>query len=170
MVPFGHYSQAGGGGSRGRSIPRAPWYVRSHAPPSTHFFTAKDVIMPDDPRPAAETSDITDLIQRIDDGTLYANLQDDLTALVAALRRHVALGNKDAKARLGLVLEFRFDGKLVEVLPTTSLKLPRPANGKGVFWTTKDNRLSPQNPAQLELGGVRDVSTDPAKPRHLQKA
>jgi hypothetical protein len=117
----------------------------------------------------SKTADIVELIGGIDDGALYAQLQDDLTDLVAALRKRFAAAGGSPKAKLKIELAFRFDGKIVEILPSVTTQLPRPVRGKGVFWATRDNKLSPQNPQQLDLGvPARDVATE--APRHLQKA
>lgn len=107
-----------------------------------------------------KTADFTELVASIDAGALYATLQEDLTDIVAALRKRRAEGIQQPKAKLTLSLAFKFDGKVVDVVPDVTTKLPRPVNGRGVFWVTKDNQLSRQDPQQLELGEVRDVSTD----------
>jgi hypothetical protein len=121
--------------------------------------------MPDDvatTKPSPE-ADIHDLIDTIDDGALFAQLQDDLREIVTTIRKRSSEGNAKVKAKLTLALSFVFDGKLVQIIPDVTMKIPRPRHGQGVFWVTKDNTLSPQNPAQLELPGTRDVSTAPPR-------
>lgn len=112
-----------------------------------------------------DTADVLDLIGSIDGGTLYAILQDDLDEIVQALRKRKAEGVAAPKAKMTITLAFKFDGKMVDITPDVTTKLPRPVNGRGVFWVTNDNKLSPQDPQQLELGVVRDVATD--RPRVL---
>jgi hypothetical protein len=124
--------------------------------------------MPEEAKPAPE-ADIVDLLRGIDDGALYAQITDDITSIVATLRKRAAEGNPKVKARLTIALGFVFDGKVVQIVPEVTTKLPRPRHGQGVYWATRDNKLSPQNPQQLELGVARDVSTS-TPPRHLHKA
>lgn len=110
--------------------------------------------------PVVPESDIHDILNRIDDGALYAQLCDDLTEIVSTLRKRVGDHGGEAKGKLSLALAFHFDGKLMEIAPTVKIELPRPKHGKGVFWATKDNRLSPQNPQQIDAFATRDVAFD----------
>lgn len=119
-----------------------------------------------DPTPTeVKTTDILALLGSLDDGAIYADLQDDLGEIVSALKKRVAQSGGSAKAKLTIQLRFGYDGKIIEVVPDVATQLPRPVRGKGVFWATKDNQLSPQNPQQLDLGVGRDVAVE--KPRTL---
>lgn len=94
--------------------------------------------MPDEKVPReVKTTDYVELVSSLDDGALYAHLQEDLGEVIATCRRRVAEAGGTAKATLSLRLTFAFDGKLMVIKPDVSTVLPRPKNGTGMYWVNR---------------------------------
>lgn len=99
------------------------------------------------------------LISSIQDGVLEADLSEQLTEIVSELTAQARDMGGKPKAKLTLNLLFKLDSGMVEVTADVKVTQPKPVLGKSIFWPTKDNQLSPENPRQLEMP-LRDVATE----------
>ena len=61
------------------------------------------------------------------------------------------------------------DKGVFEIAGDYAVKLPKAPRGKTIAWATPENRFTPQNPKQMQLFGVRDVSAaaDAEPVRHV---
>jgi hypothetical protein len=100
-------------------------------------------------------------LETIEDGHFHGEVTERLRLLVrdmATLERNA--GGKP-KAVLTLKIALKLDGGVFEVVGEASVTQPKPIRSRSIFYATKDNLLTPNNPRQLglPLGETRDVST-----------
>ena len=101
-------------------------------------------------------------IAEIEKGALNDDLSTELQRLVATLRDHLAAsGGKVAKGALTLTLNLTLDRGLIELVPAIKIKTPDTRRDRAIYWPTDGDNLSPQNPNQLALPGLRAVSPEP---------
>lgn len=106
----------------------------------------------------ADSESFVEFIEKLEDGVLAADLGDTLRDLVAALHSHARDAGGKPQAKLTVSIGFKLDGGIVEVAAAVNTVLPKPIRGRSLFYRTPDNRLSTNNPKQLELGvEIRDV-------------
>ena len=101
-------------------------------------------------------------IAEIERGALNDDLSTELQQLVAALRDHAAaFGMKAVKGSLTLTLNLTLDRGLIELTPVVKVKTPDEKRNRAIYWPTDGDNLSPQNPNQLALPGLRTVGAEP---------
>jgi len=95
----------------------------------------------------------------IENGNLHGDLSREVENLIAALQ-DAAGGQNDTKGKINISLDFKYDAKsqLFEISGDYKVTSPKEKRGKSIFWATKDNLLTRQNPRQQEMFPPRDVS------------
>lgn len=107
------------------------------------------------------------LLQAVDEGALHAELGEAVQHVTKELSKIVDLGAKNAKGTLTLKLSFdaRANGTITLTGDVTT-KTPKPVRGGSVFWATKGNNLSPENPRQQKLP-LREVPASQRRTKEL---
>lgn len=104
-------------------------------------------------------------VQSIDQGTLHAELSDELRAIGKAIYDATMSTGTSAKAELVLKLTFKGEadlGNTVRVDHDVRVKLPKPKrSGGGTFWLTKGHNFGTQHPMQQNLP-LREVAAPPS--------
>lgn len=92
------------------------------------------------------------LLAELEDGQFNADVSDKMQEVVKALTTSVLeSGTKRAKGFLAITLDFTLDSGNMLISGSMASKLPSKPRGRSLFWTTKDNGLSRENPKQPAL-------------------
>lgn len=114
-----------------------------------------------------EVISFADFLRQVEDGGLAADLTDELQKLVADLRQLEQAQGGKPEGKINLVISFKLDGGVFEVRADVAAKVPRPTRMRSLFYATPDNRLTANNPRQLDFGlKVKDVSTTAVRDVH----
>jgi hypothetical protein len=97
-------------------------------------------------------------IQLMEDGEFHADLSNALQTINAALNQHMIDHGGKPKGKLSIDINFRLEDGVFEITGGIDIKVPKTPRGKTIAWSTPDNQFTPQNPRQMQLFGVRDVS------------
>lgn len=123
-----------------------------------------------DDKPEAEEGprDFASFLRHIDDGVLHTDASTELHKLAAFLHDYVGTHGGVAKGSLTLTVNLAaLDNGTVDVTADVKTKEPKPKRARSVFWLTKGNNLSPENPRQQKLP-LREVPASPKdKPRDV---
>lgn len=96
--------------------------------------------------------DFAVFLTHIDDGTVHADASRDLHALVAKLSDYVTQHGGKAKGSLILTVNLSaLQNGTVDVVADVKVKEPKAVRARSVFWVTKGNNLSHENPRQQKL-------------------
>lgn len=95
----------------------------------------------------------------LEDGALHADLSEALRELNAEMNNHAHITGGKSKGRLTLDIDFSLDGAVFEITSDFKLKLPKSKRARSVAWSTPGNNFTPNNPKQMTLFGVRDVTS-----------
>ena len=106
-------------------------------------------------------------LQTLDEGRVHAELSETLQKLAGELSDFANNFGK-AKGTLTLALNLEADSNgLVAVVADIKTKSPKIPHGRSIFWLTKGNNLTPENPRQQKLplrevptSQVRDIPAD----------
>jgi hypothetical protein len=91
------------------------------------------------------------ILQQINEGTLHAELSEELQRLSKVLEAHANETGK-AKGTLTLKLALEVDHLgVARIFPEVVVKEPKPLRGAAVFWLDKASNLLPENPKQTKL-------------------
>lgn len=94
-----------------------------------------------------------------DNGDFLAAFMDSHRALILAM--HQAQMDQGGKVKGGFVIsvDYTLDRQLsLTVTAEAKIKEPKKPKASAALWTTADGMLTPQNPRQPSLPGIRDVS------------
>jgi hypothetical protein len=96
-------------------------------------------------------------LSRIDDGRVYDDLGEQLQKLCGELDQYAQNFGK-AKGELSVNLKLSVEANgVVSVVVDVKTKAPKVTRPKSIFWLTKGNNLSPENPRQQKLP-LREVA------------
>lgn len=87
----------------------------------------------------------------LEDGELDHDLSLELEQLVEAMNEEAANSGGGAKGTITLSLAFKMKDGVIDIVPDTSVKRPKKARARTVFWSDAQNNLTRQNPRQQEL-------------------
>ncbi len=112
--------------------------------------------------------DFAVFLRHIDDGILHTDASRELQALAAKLYEFSQTYGGVAKGALILTVNLSaLENGTVDVIADVKVKEPKPKRARSVFWMTKGNNLSPDNPRQQKLP-LREVPAAPKdKPRDV---
>ena len=109
------------------------------------------------------------MLQSIDEGSLHTELSDSLQKMNGELHDLAVSAGGKAKGTLTLTLNVAVEANgIVSLDSDVKTKVPKPKRARAVFWLTKGNNLSPENPRQQRLP-LREVPPT-EKPRDLPSA
>lgn len=98
-------------------------------------------------------------LQQIGEGTLHSELSKQLQALVSDCTNYASLYEVKGKGSLTLTIALAADPNgTVTVAGEVKTKAPKMKPRGSIFWATKGNNLSPENPRQGKLPGIREVA------------
>lgn len=113
-------------------------------------------------------------LSRVDDGRVYDDLGEQLQKLMGELDQYAQSFGK-AKGELSIALKFSVEANgVVGVTAEIKAKSPKVTRPKSIFWLTKGNNLSAENPRQQKLplrevpsvgGAAREVAASAAEVR-----
>lgn len=95
------------------------------------------------------------------DGNINHQLSEGLTEMVAALSNKALERGGKHKGKIVLTVDIELDQGVFGVTMDASVKMPKVAGAKAVYWATDKNRLTPSNPAQIGMFGKTQT-------KHLQ--
>lgn len=91
-------------------------------------------------------------------GATNIEASQELHDLLLALRAEAAARRKNVKGVFKLELHIEVnDDDVVAVAPSIKSKCPEPRRATSIMWLTAGGNLTPENPRQQELPGVREV-------------
>lgn len=102
----------------------------------------------------------------LEDGNFHSDLTGAMNQLVETLNHQFIHAGGKPKGKLGITLEFKMDGGVVEIVSNFTQTLPKPGRQKSIMWATPDGKLTSSNPKQLSLG-LREVSAPQAEAKTL---
>lgn len=114
------------------------------------------------------------LLHQVDDGCAHAELSEELQRLGGTLNAQAIQYGAKSKGTLTLTLTLTAEANgTVNVDYDVKVKTPKPKRPRSVFWLTRGNNLTPENPKQQRLplrevpvqGPARDVPTEPREVR-----
>lgn len=93
----------------------------------------------------------------IDGGRFHSQLTNDLEEIVAQLKAHKEQYGGSPSATLNLQLKLSQNGDIVDVVPTRKVTMPAPVFNRSSYYATDKNRLSRQNPNQVDMFAPQEV-------------
>lgn len=101
------------------------------------------------PVPAVRTA--LEFLGRLEDGAFMANMTDSLNDLNAKLNDHMLHGNKKAKGKITITIDFTLEKGVFDIEAEANIKTPKQERGRTVMWSTPDNHFSLEHPRQLSM-------------------
>jgi hypothetical protein len=94
------------------------------------------------------------IVREINGGRLVVELTNELTDVIAAVRR----SGKAGEIRLSLKLKPRGDmNQQIEVVPTVKGTQPEASRPISIFFVNDDNGLQREDPTQYSIPGLQEV-------------
>lgn len=113
--------------------------------------------MPNDQPFELRTAD--QILAMLDNGEFLHNFLVDHAALIVAMHDHQMTNGGKAKGKVTLTLAYTLDKQLAMSLEgDVKFEKPKAPKASATLWTTADGTLTPQNPRQPSLPGIRDVT------------
>lgn len=100
---------------------------------------------------------VSQLLAIHESGDLNHELSEAQTDVVAYLNQLVMDQGGKPSASITLTLNYKLDSGLMEITAGVTVKKPKRARAKGVYFCTPNNKLSKRDPRQLEMP-LRDVN------------
>ncbi len=110
-----------------------------------------------EPLPLLRTAD--QILAQFDNGQFLHDFLLEHQELVVAMHTHQMAHGGKAKGKVVITLDYTL-GKQLTITAEAEAKFTKPKTPKAAatLWTTADGDLTPQNPQQPSLPGIRDVS------------
>ena len=103
------------------------------------------------------------LLPQLEEGAFNAEVSDQFRDLIARMRDHGINGNGRAKGKLAITIDVTLDDGVFELRADFKVTAPKSRRGRSVFWATDGNNLTPENPKQMAMFGLRKVDTPDAR-------
>lgn len=99
------------------------------------------------------------ILAMLDNGDFLHNFLTEHAELIVAMSNHqIAHGGK-VKGKVTITLNYTLDKQLsMNVEGDVKFDKPKAPKASATLWTTADGTLTPQNPRQPSLPGIRDVT------------
>lgn len=95
----------------------------------------------------------------MDNGEFLAQLLVDHAALITTMTTHQMNHGGKVKGGMTIKLSYTLDKQLTLTIDAEAkFDKPKQPKASATVWTTADGMLTPQNPRQASLFGVRDVT------------
>ncbi|OGR09707.1 MAG: hypothetical protein A2341_14960 [Deltaproteobacteria bacterium RIFOXYB12_FULL_58_9] len=110
-------------------------------------------------QPQFELRTADQILAMPDSGEFLAQFMDDHKKLI--LDMHQAQMDQGGKVKGGftITVDYTLDRQLsLIVTAEAKIKAPKKPKASAALWTTADGMLTPQNPRQPSLPGIRDVT------------
>lgn len=106
-----------------------------------------------------ELRTVDQLLAVLDNGEFLQNFLTEHAALIVAMTNHQLAHGGKVKGKVVLTLDYALTKQLsMTVEGTLKVDKPKAPKASANVWTTADGALTPQNPQQPSLFGVRDVT------------
>ena len=113
--------------------------------------------MPNDQPFELRTAD--QILAMLDNGEFLQNFLTEHAALIIAMHSHQMQHGGKVKGKVTLSLAYTLDKQLtMNIEGDVKFDKPKAPKASATLWTTADGALTPQNPRQPSLPGIRDVS------------
>ena len=94
-----------------------------------------------------------------DSGEFLAQFMDDHKQLILDMHQAQMDNGGKVKGRFVITVDYALDRQLsMTVTAEAKIKAPKKPKATAALWTTSDGMLTPQNPRQPSLPGIRDVT------------
>jgi hypothetical protein len=115
-------------------------------------------MMPNDQPFELRTAD--QILAMLDNGDFLHGFLTRHAELIVAMHSHQMTHGGKAKGKVTLTLAYTLDKQLsLQIEGEARFEKPKTPKASATLWTTADGALTPQNPRQPSLPGIRDVST-----------
>jgi hypothetical protein len=104
------------------------------------------------------------LLDTMEDGQFRVTLDESVEDLIKGLRKHQNNAGGKAKGQLSMTISAVFDGKHVMLKGEVAVKLPKPIRGESLYYATKDNGLTREDPRQHSLPLQDATKQDDTRP------
>jgi len=113
--------------------------------------------MPNDQPFELRTAD--QILAMLDNGEFLQKFLDDHAALIIAMHEHQMNNGGKVKGKVTLTLAYTLDKQLsMSIEGEAKFDKPKAPKASATLWTTADGTLTPQNPRQPSLPGIRDIT------------
>lgn len=120
--------------------------------------------MPNDQPFELRTAD--QILAMLDNGDFLHGFLEDHAALIIAMHNHQMQHGGKVKGKVTLTLTYTLDKQLtMSIEGDAKFDKPKAPKASATVWTTADGTLTPQNPRQPSLPGIRDVTPAPREMR-----
>lgn len=118
--------------------------------------------MKPDTTPDGSTRNFAALLTKIDDGSLHAELGEEMRRVARELADYCGTHHCKARGSLTIVLNLTADtDNTVSIVGDVKSKVPKTVRARTITWIDPKGNLVLSNPRQLDLG-VREVPPAPA--------
>lgn len=99
------------------------------------------------------------ILAMLDNGEFLQNFLADHAALIVAMHTHQMNHGGKVKGKVTLTLHYVLDKQLtMSIEGDAKFDKPKAPKASATLWTTADGALTPQNPRQPMLPGIRDAT------------
>lgn len=106
------------------------------------------------------------ILAMLDNGEFLQNFLSDHAEMIVAMSNHQINHGGKVKGKVTLTLAYTLDKQLaLTVEGEAKFDKPKAPKASATLWTTADGTLTPQNPRQPMLPGIRDVTRPAAEMR-----
>jgi hypothetical protein len=99
-------------------------------------------------------------LQMLEDGQFHSELSDSLQELNANMNNHVLNYGQKAKGKISITIEFVLEKGVFDIVADFKSTPPKTKRARSIAWSTPNNNFTPENPRQMNLFGVRDVTSN----------
>lgn len=116
--------------------------------------------MPNDQPFELRTAD--QILAMLDNGEFLQTFLEKHADLIIAMHEHQMNHGGKAKGKVTLTLSYVLDKQLsMSIEGEAKFEKPKAPKASATLWTTADGTLTPQNPRQPSLPGIRDATPGP---------
>lgn len=105
------------------------------------------------------TATFNQFLAMLEDGALHADLSEALRDINAEMNNHAQAYGRKAKGKMTITIDFLLDKGVFDIQADFKATLPKDKRPRSVAWSTPGNNFTPNNPKQMQLFGVRDVTS-----------
>lgn len=91
------------------------------------------------------------LLGYIENGAFLKELSEATRDMIAEMSNRQLDGAAKVKGKIVLTLALTLDRGSFDLVPKFDIKLPEQPRDRSIFWATRDNDLTPENPKQMKM-------------------
>lgn len=99
----------------------------------------------------SKIDNINQLINSLEHGQFNVDASDDLKQILSTLEGIIRNGQKRASADMTIKLSFKAENDVIEVFAASTIKLPKKARDRSLFFAGENGCLHTDNPRQENL-------------------